>query len=255
MHEAAFDPEWIAPHPLLRAVVFVSEWQRRVNAAELPQGVATHVIGNAISPFALELAQDENLMARKKPYRAVYAGDPARGLIPLLEIWPRLHAADPRLTLEIYSDKVLHGARPDIAASFQAHLSALPGLAHVGKVGQAQLAAAMAGATWHLSPNPYPETSCITLLEALALGCTSVVTARAALPESAHGFATLVPVDNADDKHTNHVAVNGDAFVAAFACMAASQTDKGAQRAHFLAHHTWQAQAMRWVEMLESLSG
>lgn len=253
MHEAAFDRDWIVPDQNLAGIVFVSDWQRRVNAVDLPAGMLAQVIRNGISPFAEGLARDPQLMHRKNPHRVVFAGDAVRGLIPLVEIWPQLQAQDTRLTLEVYSDPDLKGVAPDVAANFRARLSTLPGLAHVGKVGQPQLAEAMAGAMWHVSPNPYPETSCIVLLEALALGCRSVVTARAALPESAHGFATLVPVADADNHRTNHVPVDVAAFVQAFIAAQSTPHDPAAQQAHFLDQHTWTGKAAEWVKLLQDV--
>lgn len=252
MHEAAFDTEWIAPHPSLRALVFVSDWQHRVNAGGIPAGVQAQVIRNAISPFAEALGADENLLQGKDSHRVVFAGDWTRGLLPLVELWPQLHAHDPRLTLEIYCDPQLPGATPAQQGAFTARLAALPGLLHTGKVTQAELAAAMARATWHLSPNPYPETSCITLLEALALGCRSVVTERAALPESAHGFATLVPVIDPDLNRTI-TPVNIASFVDAFKLALTQQPDLPTQRDYFLSHYTWQKQADAWVQFVMGL--
>ncbi len=248
MHEAAFHSEFIVPHPALSAMVFVSHWQQRVNSAALGD-IHTQVIENAVSPFAEQLAPGQ---MPKNPHRAVFAGDTLRGLLPLVALWPQIHGIDPALTLEIYSDRMLNGATPAQAEAFEAQLAALPGLAHIGKVSQQQLANAMAGASYHLSPNPYPETSCITLMEALALGCHSVTTARAALPETAHGFAELVPVGDADSQR-NDVPLDGAAFVEAFRRIYAQPFDASAQRAHFLAQHTWARQAERWEAFLDRL--
>lgn len=244
MHEAAFHPEIIVPHPQLTGLVFVSQWQQRVNAPETPADLPTYVIENAISPFA-----EAQPATEKDPTLAIFAGDAARGLIPLLEIWPRLQALQPDLTLEVYSGLTI-SRRDDINAAFATAVQQLPGLKHVGKVGQQELAVAMARATWHLSPNPYPETSCITLLEALALGCRSVVTARAALPESAHGFATVAAMADGDNHRENNVPVSVDNFVIAFEQAQATTPDLAAQQAHFRMHHSWAVIAATWAELL-----
>jgi len=257
MHESRFAPPLVPALPEFHNVVFVSDWQRRVNQSSLLPKQRVAVIRNAINPLSVKLfTPDASITAAKRPL-AVYIGSTPRGVLHLPAIWPQLHGMFPNLRLRIFCNPAI---RTDAAqnATLAAQLRAMPGVEHLGMVGQPELMENLAQASFFLAPNPYPETSCIALMEALAAGLCCIVTARAALPETAQGFATLVPIAAADDPELFVQPVDHAAFVAAartviadrLATPAAWEERLQAQRRHFLQQNQWHQRVTAWIEFV-----
>ena len=128
----------------------------------------------------------------------MYGSAPNRGLELVLSMWPRIAAALPGATLKVYygfsASFVKWGAAhmgPGFAA-WRARMerllhgpSALPGVVYVGMVDHVRLAAAYAEAHFSLYPTVYPETGCVSLMKAQAMGAVPVTSrfAGSTLPE------------------------------------------------------------------------
>ena len=193
MHEACFQSPYILPLSEFNGMVFVSEWQKNLNASLVPPTTKACVIGNGIAPGFHDLfAKAPVLAAKSMPPVAVYAGSSKRGLLLLPEIIPLIHAAHPEIQFEIYADTIVAN-NEDENRSMREKLAKLPGVTHVGAVDQKTLPERFARATYLLSPNAYPETFCIVMAEAMAAGLRIITTARAAIPETTHNFAALMP--------------------------------------------------------------
>ncbi|HVY12444.1 MAG TPA: glycosyltransferase [Alphaproteobacteria bacterium] len=256
MHEACFAAPYVLPLKEFSAFVFVSAWQKNLNAPLVPPPVRAAVMSNGVAPSFHDLP----LMPSKEgPPVAVYAGSSKRGLLLLPEIIPLMHKARPDLRFEIYSDGVI-GTDEAGNHAFREKLAALPGVAHRGAVDQKELASRFARAHYFLSPNTYPETFCIALAEALRAGLFCIGTQRAALPETAGGFAALLPVDGADDPSWRPETLRAEVF-AAHALSSMSQWESRAAHERqtqienqiaFARRYDWQVQAHNWLEFLRA---
>jgi glycosyltransferase involved in cell wall biosynthesis len=131
---------------------------------------------------------------RNEPHRAIYASCPARGLQHVLEMWPAVRRAVPGATLDVY-----HGFTP-VYDAMSLHYPKLhevketilrlvdqEGVEFHGMVGQDRLADAFARAGVWLYPTDTPETSCVTAMKALAMGCLPVTSGFAVLGETLGG--------------------------------------------------------------------
>lgn len=260
MHESRFAPPLTPAMPHFSGVVCVSDWQAVVTQSALLPQQKQCVIRNAMNP-AVEVLfpPDAAVLAGKQPV-AVYIGSTPRGLLHLPAIWPQLQAAQPGLRLRIFSNPAISADAAQNAALAD-HLRAMPGVEHLGMIGQPELAQQLRQASFFLAPNPYPETSCIALIEAMAAGLCCVVTARAALPETAHGFARLVPIEAADDPVLFTQPLDYGAFTRAALEVIHDRLVQPdiweeklhSQRAYFLRHYRWQDRVAPWVEFITSL--
>jgi glycosyltransferase involved in cell wall biosynthesis len=197
----AFDQPWMAP--LARRnirknwdrIICVSDWHRQtMTEAFRLEPERVEVQRNAIGPSFERLFIDrvELAAAKKGEVRLAYSSTPGRGLDLLLDIFPRLGEA---CSLDVYSsmrvyqvDETHDGFRPLYE---QARRSA--NVSYIGSLGQSELAARFRRTSILSYPNTYAETSCITVMEALAAGLAVVTSDLGALPETAMGFAELIP--------------------------------------------------------------
>jgi glycosyltransferase involved in cell wall biosynthesis len=276
MHEACFQSPYILPLAEFNDLIFVSAWQKNLNAALIPATVQAHVMPNGIAPgfHTIPLSSSSRAKHSEDPGSntleeadldprlrgdeggiAIYSGSSKRGLLHLPEILPLIHAAHPDMQFEIYSDSVIAASEEENRA-FREKLSALPGVTHVGAVDQDSLAMQLARATYLLSPNAYPETFCIAIAEGLAAGLRVIATARAAIPETCAGFAALMPFDHPDDPGWRPQDLSPQRF-AAFANQEIAawrgrnnDTALNRQVADARARFSWAQHAQSWVKML-----
>lgn len=262
MHESIFRPPMTPALADFDGVVFVSEWQQRINrAASLPSWKQA-VIRNAMNPaVALSFAANEPILeAKTKPPVLLFAGAFTRGsfhIPPLLDI---IREKRDDFTVEMYCN--LDPSRdPDRDAAYVEWLCGQPNIAHTGMVGQAELARRMHRATILLAPNPWPETSCITLIEGLASGLDAVLTGRAALPETAAGFGRQIPIEDADEPVRFDMAIDYDAFAeAVLEALAERENDPAAVEArlrrqidYFHANYQWTQRVAPWMAFISAL--
>lgn len=263
MHEAAFNDPWCLPLPFFHSVVFVSEWQRRINSPLLPKNVRGAVHKNAVAPsFHTLFLNNQNISAHKiAPPHIAYCGSSKRGLFHLPALIPALFAARPELRFSIFSECVV-GTSAAENEGLRASLAALPGVVFVGGLPQNELATQLAKVSYFISPNHYPETFCIALAEAMAAGCVPIITARAALPETAAGLAALVPIEDADNPNYLVDGLDLDAFlnvtlntIAAHEALPADAKEKKlrAQVDFTNSQYCWDTRAAEWEAWLQSL--
>ena len=172
------------------AIVFVSHWQRQRFLTQFPALPAErcHVIRNAT-----ETGGPMRPWPAEKPWRwrCAYTSAPDRGLSILLDAWERLDRADAEL--HIWSSFRLWGQRFSDSGhqSAFAHARRLPGVTYHGIKPNAEIRRALRDMHFLTYPSTFNETSCIAVMEAIAAGMRVIATARAALPETAAGFAHL----------------------------------------------------------------
>jgi len=133
---------------------------------------------------------------------------------------------------------------------------------HVGMVGQKELLQRMKRATFMISPNPWPETSCIALIEAMAAGLCVITTDRAALPETAADFARQVAVDDPDHPIRFDMEMPHKTFAGTIVASLdewgknADETEQKlqAQITYFKTNYQWVQRVEPWLEFIKSLA-
>ncbi|ETI50642.1 hypothetical protein F443_05800 [Phytophthora nicotianae P1569] len=131
--------------------------------------------------------------------RFVYGSSPSRGLYTLLKTWPRIREKIPTAELSVF-----YGFTPAFMKWGNSHvtnftdwmsemhrlLTETPGVRFVGLVNHAQLAKEYSYAGFYLYPTTFSETSCISLMKAMANGAIPI-TSRfpvSALPETVNDY-------------------------------------------------------------------
>jgi len=170
-------------HPKLKRIFCLSEWHVEYFTAIFPQckEITTHLHYGVNLPG--EIA--------KIPYKFIYSSFPNRGLLPLLQMWPRIYKKQPLATLHIYCDldgKWVNEVAGDQIAEIRRLLPCENVFMH-GWVDKNVLAKAWLTADYWLYPCIFKETFCLTALEA-AITKTKVITnGLAALQNTAkHGI-------------------------------------------------------------------
>lgn len=262
MHESLLGGQFLTPHPAFSAIVFVSKWQQRTNQTLCQPHWQQALIRNGVNPALNDLFQpDEPLLPLKsQPPVIIYAGATPRGAIYLPAILRGLYQQRTDWLVEIYSACTPTGdATQD--QLFQDHIRSIPNLCHLGTVGQRTLAERMKRASILLSPNPWPETSCITLMEALAAGMQVITTNRAALPETAAGLAQHIALPDADHPTRFDYEMPIEAFIDALdAALTHCQTNSRdreesirQQRLTTLKAYQWQSRVAEWETLLKQV--
>jgi glycosyltransferase involved in cell wall biosynthesis len=255
---ALADPEVAG---LWDAFALVSGWQARcyIDAFKIdPHRI--HIMRNAASPgFSALFAPDEDVSAAKlggptEPVRLAYSSAPYRGLALVAGMFPLIRARIPEARLQVFSGPP--AGRTDAQRAdplFNTFLN-MDGVEHVGSLPQAELARKMKSTAIHLYPNTFAETSCVSVIEAMAAGCRVVTSNLGALPETTACFGVL-----------KEPFLGGDvnAYIKAFVDETCAQIDflrrnpaAGAvlrQQVDYSRYNNWALRAREWEALLERL--
>jgi protein O-GlcNAc transferase len=128
----------------------------------------------------------------------VYGSSPNRGLYHILKAWPRIRAFIPEAQLTVYygfTPAFLRWARRKMP-SFETwkkemdNMLTQPGVKYIGLVDHEELAKGYANAGFSLYPTTFSETSCVSLMKAMANGAIPITSryVASALSETCDEF-------------------------------------------------------------------
>lgn len=243
------------------AVAFVSSWQQEQyqHSFAVPRH-RSRIMRNAIAPAFAALFRERPILAAKRhsPLLA-YTSTPFRGLDVLLQLFPAIRADWPDVTLRVYSSMRVYQMNQAEDEGHYGHLyrrcRAMPGIEYVGSLPQPELAEQLAEALLLAYPNHFPETSCISVMEAMACGCQVITSDLGALRETTSGFARLVPVDSDWKRYaTAFVGQVSEALHTANLQRTSLEKQLARQVAYINAECTWQCRATEWSQWLAELA-
>jgi glycosyltransferase involved in cell wall biosynthesis len=240
------------------AFFLVSRWQAESYAATFgirPERIA--ILRNAAAPaFQTFERRSPPFFLTGAPPVLVYTSTPFRGLAILLTAFPAIRAAVPGCRLRVYSSMGVYQV-PEAADDYRVLYElarALPDCEYLGSLPQAALAEALVEADILAYPNVFPETSCISVMEAMAAGCLVVSSKLGALPETTAGFGFLM------DASTELVGMARDFAAALVGLIRAAREKPGEfeeglrrQRSHARAAYDWATRAREWEQALQRL--
>lgn len=122
-----------------------------------------------------------------RPRRCYYASTPFRGLDMLAEAWPLVRKAVPDAELHVFSSMRLYGGDAAQYGDIVEKARSLEGQGVIvhDVVGQSELRETALTCRAMAYPCTFPETSCITAMEAMAAGCVVVGNDIGCLSETA----------------------------------------------------------------------
>lgn len=175
---------------LVDTYVYVSEWQLQQFVEHFSAGIYHNtVIKNAIEPIPFITKPTDKI-------RLVYSSMPDRGLEVLLDAWQILNPKD--VELVVYSSNIIYGkGYSDSRKGLYDHLfhraKTTPGIIYKGYAMNQAVRKMLQQSHILAYPSIFPETSCMSAIEAGAAGCKIITTDFGALPETCNGWAELVP--------------------------------------------------------------
>lgn len=171
-------------------------WLLRQEGARFPEMAAKMwVTSNGLKPDLIEEVEAEEPRPVRNPARVMYASSPDRGLLPLLKSFRKAVEVVPELELHAFYgfnnlDKLI--ARQGPSSGFAKQKSAIlrladhPRVTVHGRVSQNQLYREWLQTGIWVYQTTFAETSCITAMEAQALGAVPIVNPIWALGENVH---------------------------------------------------------------------
>jgi glycosyltransferase involved in cell wall biosynthesis len=155
-----------------RKILCLCNWHKQHVTKELqidPEII--HVTRNAIDPERFKYCSKE-----KVPLRFIYSSGPNRGLTRLLTLFPKIKEKYPSAELYVFCNK-------NQLEEKQEELLQTPGVFHLPRQSQEQIAKEYMKADIWFYPTDFEETYCITAVEAQAAGLLCVTTDTGSLPE------------------------------------------------------------------------
>lgn len=144
-----------------KSLIAITDWQKEntVKKLNIPSE-SIYVSRNAIYPERFL-----NKTVEKIPYRFIYSSCPERGLEYLIEIIPKIKEKYPKTTLHlfVYKDRVYNHTMESIKKLDYVFLN--------DRIPQEELAIEFLKSDIWLYPTNFPESYCITALEAMAAKC------------------------------------------------------------------------------------
>ena len=240
---------------MMDAVVFISHWQCEDYLINFPwlDTRNCHVIKNATSTFPDPKKSTDGKL------KAIYTSTPFRGLELIPEIWKRLDRDDIELdiysSLEIYGkdfeDKVKEAYGSKFDDLFK-ELDSIPGINYKGYVTNEEVKQACLDAHIYLYPAIIMETSCLSLMEAMAGGCASIYTNLGALSEtgSEFGYPSLMSFN---DDHLVDNFVKKINFVCDNYWTHSVQEKLKRQCNFYRENYSWEVRLKEWEALLKDL--
>lgn len=224
---------------LCDSLFFLSHYQQQqwIHLLNVPVN-KTFITSNGI-PLDKFFATPSSLSHR--PRWLYYSSTPQRGLHILVKVWPLIHELVKDAKLHIFSSlKVYNTEDTDEFKQIFKQAMQLPGVAYYGSVGQQELRNISQQCRVLAYPCIFPETSCITAMEAMASGCAVVGTTLGALPETAWKNPLVPLCENWIEKWLYEVinVLMDDSYYESYA----------RQNLNNIWIYDWSAVAIRWLE-------
>lgn len=183
---------------------------------------------------------------KRDPYKLIYSSSPDRGLEVLLDMFPKVKAKIPEVTLDIFYG-FENFQDQEYVKKMKAKIAATEGVTYHGRVGQDVLAQKFLESSIWAYPTWFEETFCITALEAIAAGTVPVTSHFWGLIDTLKDAGIMLPMPKGRD--TVYTKEYQDAWIETTVKLLQDKDyfqkiqDKGYER---VKRFTWEAVAKQW---------
>jgi glycosyltransferase involved in cell wall biosynthesis len=230
-------------------LIFVSNYQLCTYNLGLgvPYQNAT-VLQNAIEPIEQHQKPNDKI-------NIIYHTTPHRGLELLIPVCDFLSKQGIDFHLDVYSSFAAYGwpARDEPYLELFEKIKNHPSMTYHGFQPNTVIREALKKAHIYAYPSIWPETSAISVIEAMSAGCNVVCPNFAALPETCANFGVMYNWSENNNEHANRFS-GVLATVIKIYWVPFNQERLKFQKAYTDSFYNWDMRARQWQDFLESLS-
>jgi glycosyltransferase involved in cell wall biosynthesis len=216
--------------------VVPSEEHKRLTLKEIPiESERIYVIPNALEP----LSYDNVKFNKPSTIKLIHTSSADRGLEILINAIPHIKED---IRVEVYNDFY-----PDLQENVPPLDSKIK---FYGKTPKATVREALENSHIHAYPSTYPETFCMSQVEAMSAGLLCVTSDIGALPEVSGGHTTIYPYEPDNDKH---IEIFAEKLSEAINTIKSGNWNPEAQIEYVNKTYSWNAIKDKWLEFHELL--
>jgi len=236
-------------------IVFCSHWQQQRYLEEY--GIPwdrTCVMKNAIDPIDVDL--DKKFNTEKDSIRFVYHTTPHRGLALLVPVFDKLCEQYTNIHLDVFSSFKIYGwdKRDEQFQELFDQIENHEKMTYHGFVPNQEIKEHLKNADVFAYPNIWPETSCISLMEAMSAGCLCIHPNYAALYETASNWTFMYNYIEDYNKHANFFYNMMEQSIHVLNEKSDSLKIKlKGQKSYADLYYNWEVRKNEWSDLLKSL--
>jgi UDP-glucose:(glucosyl)LPS alpha-1,2-glucosyltransferase len=233
-------------------IVCVSDWQMQLY--NLISGVPyaeSVVLKNAIEPIDIEAKEYNGTV------NLIYHTTPHRGLEILVPVFEELCNTHDNIHLDVYSSFKIYGweQRDEQFKQLFDRCKNHPKITYHGAVSNEEVREALKKSHIYAYPCIWPETSCLSVIEAMSAMNLVVCPNYAALPETCSNFAMMYPFNENISMHAVQFAHTLNAAIENV------KTNNGEpstylefQKQYFDYFYSWDRRKGEWLALLQSIA-
>mgnify|MGYP000411976037 CR=1 FL=1 len=228
--------------------VFVSNWQMQgyMQAYGIPWSKCV-VLRNAIEPIELKEKSDDII-------RLIYTSTPHRGLNILVPVFEKLAEKYDNIHLDVFSSFEIYGwkQRDEQYQELFDKISEHKQMTYHGSKSNKEVREALTQSHIFAYPSIWPETSCLSLIEAMSAKLICIHSNYAALPETAANWTRMYQMHEDPSHHAGIFYGMLDAAIENYSSPAL-HSNLDAMKTYADIYYGWDMRVMEWEGLLNSL--
>ena len=228
--------------------VFVSNWQMQgyMQAYGIPWSKCV-VLRNAIDPIKVKEKSDDTI-------RLIYTSTPHRGLNILVPVFEKLAEKYDNIHLDVFSSFEIYGwkQRDEQYQELFDRINNHKQMTHHGAKPNEEVREALTQAHIFAYPSIWPETSCLSLIEAMSAKLICIHSNYAALPETAANWTRMYQLHEEPNHHAGIFYSMLDSAIENYSSPSL-HSNLDAMKTYTDIYYGWDMRVLEWEGLLTSL--